>query len=351
MKRVFKIAVFTFCLAAFSHAAVVPVQNLTPWSLAAEYQGMLHGHEGLYDFDSSALASHFLRLHYAPCFFLRFTAGIGGSHAYAEPSIKGTKAGFSATAGFGLYTPRLFDFLTITAGYDGYYLKASEKQNYYHSGQFGVLLDDAPATVDTLYVGVAREGNTAAALHIPYLGARFHIGRHFDVEVGGLYQYFDIMKKNLTERNAVPFSLDGVTTILIEDVVRTEISDGAKLADQFRAYAAMTIHERESGAYLTGGFSVALPMGDNQVENKSHLTNFSFWAQIGLMMRDPRGDARAAGFHSREYARLKARQDRMAAALQRDHNRDRCREERKDKGECASKQRGECPLADDDDNE
>jgi hypothetical protein len=304
MKRVLKTAVFTLCLAALSHGATVPVQNLSTWSLGAEYFGMLNGHEALYDFDSSALGAHFLRLHYAPAPYLRLSAGLGASHSYADPHIKGSRAGFAATAGFGLYLPKLLDFLSLTAGYDGFYMKASERQEYYHS-------QVTESNDTTFYVGTAREGRTASVLHTPYIGAIFHAGRFVDIEIGGKYYLHDIWTKNRSTATFFP----GEEGVMMETRDYAQFNPDFSLMDQVRLYATLTLHERESGAYLTSGFSYALA---DRIENKSHLANFSFWAQVGIIMRDPRGNAPRHGEYSGAYIDLKIRQDRMAETLQHD---------------------------------
>jgi hypothetical protein len=278
---------------------------MSVWSLGAEYFGTLNGHDELYNFDSSSLGAHFLRLHYAPLPYMRFSTGFGASHSYADPHIKGSKAGFAATAGVGLYLPKLFDFLSLTVGYDGYYMKASEKQEYYHR----TLETNESGTTDTVfYVGTGREGHTASALHTPYLGLIFHAGKFTDIEIGGKYYYHDLWKKNRTDTE---FGPDSEPLWCITREFDTENN----IADQVRLYSTLTLHERQSGAYLSGGFSVALT---NRTQDKSYLTNFSFWTQVGLIMRDPRANAPRHGEYSKTYIDLKTRQDRMAETLQRD---------------------------------
>jgi hypothetical protein len=308
MKRLLQSAVFTLCAAALSQGAAVPVRDMTPFTLGAEYLGMLHGHEGLYDFDSSALGAHFLRLHYAPLPYLRFSAGLGGSHSYAGPFIRGSRAGAAAAGGAGFYAPELFNYFTFTAGYDGYYLKASEKLAVYGS-YFAPRFDSEGAQVggDTIsYISYSRDGRTAAALHAPYAGVIVSIGRFFGIEVGGLYQYFEIIKRSRAVAGGAPGGDGGVA-----DGVAVFEEIKGMVQGQVRLYAAAAIRERESGAYLAGGLSYAIT---DAVEGKGRLNNLSFWAQVGLLMKDPRGAPRYGG-PGGGYAELKRRQDRMAAEL------------------------------------
>jgi hypothetical protein len=321
MKRVLKTAVFTLCLAFFTQAATVPVQNMTPLSLAAEYMHTLNGHEALWDADSSALAAHFFRLHYAPANWLRFSGGFGGSHPYAEPSIKGARTDLAVTAGLGLYLPRAFDFLSLTAGYDGYYLKTSERAQTSRRAVIPLLWDDdgVAAGFDTIsFVNYEKRGYTSAALHVPYAAAIFHMGRYADLQIGGLYQYFDLIKKTRTSTTR-EMREDGFADEVIEslDVIPNIIQE------QVRVFATLTLHERESGAYLSGGFSYALT--NQALEGKSHLNDFSFWAQIGLVMTEKRTTPRRGGRYRGSYADLIMRQEYMAAELNRDFLRDKQR--------------------------
>ncbi|MCL2182937.1 MAG: hypothetical protein FWB85_05640 [Chitinispirillia bacterium] len=319
MKKALKTAVFTLSLALFAQAATVPLQNMTPLSLGVEYMHTLNGHAGLFDFDSSALGSHLLRLHYSPAEWLRFSAGFGGSVSYAEPFIKGSNANASATAGLGLYTPRLFDLMRVTAGYDGYYLRAAEKYQLIHSS---AVRDSTGRVIDTTRTGDFREGYTAAMLHTPYLGLIFHAGRFADIEIGGIYQIFEITKKSRESFNAAEVSNTTNTFLGTPNFEDMDSRGIEKIQEQFRLYAALTLHERESGAYLTGGFSYAIT--DQQAENRSRLTDFSFWGQIGIIMKENRGTAgRRHGRHQGSYADLITRQELMAGDLNRDIVRDR----------------------------
>ncbi|MDR3012068.1 MAG: hypothetical protein LBU70_02515 [Chitinispirillales bacterium] len=356
MKKLLQAAVFTLCIAAFSHGTV-PIQNMSAFSLGAEYAGMLHGHEGLYLFDSTALTAHFLRLHYAPIPFVRFSAGIGGSntrHLYQRPSevfiggeyvggelIRGhrlqlpdgervddTRLGMAFTGGGALYLPKLLDFLSLTAGYDIYYLRARQElvlpfqvAGPVVPGTPGVPGDPPiPATPDAPgpsreFNGRIWEGETAATLHIPHFGVVVHAGRFADIGLGGSFYTFNILRKNRTEYRywTINAPVSGGTPLVTtpEPPVRHSMADSLESWDQMRLYASLTFNERESGAYLTLGASFAL---DNQSDHNA-FSNTSLWTQIGMIMKDPRGGSPRHGTHTRAYLDLKWRQERMADDL------------------------------------
>ncbi|MDR2592473.1 MAG: DUF2635 domain-containing protein [Chitinispirillales bacterium] len=297
-----------------NRTAAVPVQDMSVFSLAAEYYGTLNGHFALYDFDSSALSAHFLRLHYSPTPWLRLSGGLGGSRAYASPSIYGAEMGLSMTGGVGFYTPKFFRFLSLTAGYDCLYLTAAERSEIYRSHAIPRINQATGATTfDTVvYVGEAKRGATTAVLHAPSAGIILRLSRFADCEIGGVYHYFNI--KNKDRAVTVTDYDDEGAAVTAPDYKTT--GTGGELTDQTRLYAAVTLHERNSGAYVAGGASYALT---NAVENDNTiLPNFSVWGQIGLIMRDPREKPRDGFWHRRRggaYEELKAREERMAEAL------------------------------------
>ena len=300
-------------------AAVVPMRDMSALSLAAEYYGTLNGHAVLYDFDSTALEAHFLRLHYSPAPWLRLTGGIGGSRAYGSPLIKGVNAGLALTGGVGFYLP--LKRLSLTAGYDCFHMTARENSTTYRSHVIPRPNPEtgAAAGFDTVrYVGEVREGATTAILHAPGLGVIFRLSRFAECEIGGIYHYFNIDKKDRSVADT-SYNDDGAMVTVSE--YRTT-NKGGNILDQTRLYAAVTLHERASGAYVAGGVGYALT---NKVDNDNTiLPNFSLWGQIGLIMRDPR-DPRNDGFRHRRrggtYAELKAEEKRMAEELNSDEER------------------------------
>lgn len=287
-------------------------------SLGAEYYGALYGHYALYDFDSSALAAHLFRLHYSPAPWLRLTGGVGGAYAYATPSVKGAEAGLALTGGVGFYTPKLFRWLSLTAGYDYIGMAAKEKSAVYKTRAVPLLDPATGAAVgfDTVrYAGSVTDGSTAAFIHALGAGVIFHLGRFADCEIGGVYHIFNVAKKERTVLNT-DYDDEGEP---VTATVRKSIGDGGESADQVRLYAAVTLHDRESGAFVAGGAGYALT---NSAENdKTILPNFSFWWQAGLIMRDPRDGAPRHGRRDAAYAGLKIREERMAEALRRDAER------------------------------
>jgi len=317
MKRTLLTATLVLGLCALTRAATVPVQYMSAMSLAAEYYGALNGHYALCDFDSSALAAHFLRLHYSPIKWLRLTGGVGGSYAYASPSIEGAKTGLALTGGAGLYLPRLYRWLSLTAGYDFFYMNAGEESVTYKSRAVPIL---DPATgaawgFDTVrYVGATKDGATTAALHAPGAGLIFHLSRFANCEIGGIYHYFNVSKK---DRSNTVTTYNDSGKALTDSIYKTIGGDGVFM-DQARLYAAVTLQERESGAFVVGGASYALT--NAVTRDHTILPNFSFWGQVGLIMRDPRGN-RECGFdrwrRGGAYAELEAREERMADELRR----------------------------------
>jgi len=299
-------------------AATAPVQYMSALSLAAEYYGTLNGHYALYDFDSSALAAHLFRLHYSPAPWLRLTGGIGGGYAYASQCISGAKAGLALTGGAGLYTPRLFRRISLTAGYDYFYVTAKEKSETYKSRSVPRLdpITGAQVGFDTIrYVGSAKDGATSSFIHAPSAGLIFHLGRFADFEIGGVYHYFNISQK---DRTVSVTEYDSSGAAVTTPYYKTISNDG-EVTDQVRLYATLTLHERESGAFVVGGAGYALT---NVVDNdKTILPNFSFWGQVGLIMRDPRDSGLRHGRRDASYVWLKVREERMAEALRFDTER------------------------------
>jgi hypothetical protein len=316
MKKTLLAAAWVLGLCALPRAAAVPVQYMSPLSLAAEYYGALNGHYALCDFDSSALGSHFLRLHYSPAKWLRLTGGVGGSAAYASPAIEGAKFGLALTGGAGFYLPRLTRWLSLTAGYDFFYMNAREETVTYKS-RLVPRLDPATGAafgLDTVrYVSATKNGATTAGIHAPGAGLIFHLGRFANCEVGGVYQYFNVSKK---DRSVTATKYDDAGKA-VTDSIYTAIGGDGGLMDQMRLYAAVTLQERESGAFVASGASYAL----TNAATREHtiLPNFSFWWQIGLIMRDPRGGReRGLGHGWRDiwaYAELEEREERMADEL------------------------------------
>jgi len=312
MKKLLSAAVFTVITAVFAHGAGVPVQNMTPFSLGLEYHGTITGHPTLYNFDSSSFVSHFARLHYSPFKFLRLSGGIGGSHAYNSannpmgdnPKGRDNKTGFSATGGAALFLPKLLPVLSITAGYDGSYLKYGEEDTLY------ILNNNR----DTVLINFNSYGKTIGKLHAPYAGLIFHPNRFMDVEIGGMYKIFEVTK---TRTNNDWTWVDDSTRILAGSVTN---SVGEQIKEM-RIYGSVTLHEPRSGAYLSAGASAA-PKIKSENRTNNYLTRSSMWLSIGAIIRDPRYGRCTKGEFSDSYLELKQRQNEMAQELLRDIDRE-----------------------------
>lgn len=310
MKKFLSAAVFTAIIAACAHGAGVPVHNMTPYSLGVEYNVMINGHPDLYYFDGSSFVTHLGKLHYSPFKFIRLSAGIGGTHPYAQNRTEtgftvndGAHMGFSATGGAALFLPKILPVLSLTAGYDGSYLKFTETDTLY-SGDDG----------DSFYYSFNKIGKTIGKLHVPYAGLTFHPSRYLDFEIGGLYRIFDVRKT----LNVYDSDDDG-------NIVDVHTFSTDERLKEFHVYTSLTVHEPESGAYLSVGASAAPTVKskykdyEKEFKTKSWLTRSSIWLSIGVILRDPRyhGKNTNEGF-SDSYVELKQRQDEMARELQRD---------------------------------
>jgi hypothetical protein len=250
MMKVLKTTVFSLCLAGFAgfsaRAATVPVQNMSPLSIAAEYHGAVHGHEELYKSEAASVATHVLRLHYSPIPYLRLSAGIGSASLYADPSIKDADFGLAATGSIALYLPKLLSFLSLTGGYDGYYMRASEESAGYLEGSAG----DGNGAENMMFKATETAGKTVGTLHTPYIGIVFHASRFVDIEAGGLYRHFTVTREQSITRWDDGYGTPGVT-------LPTPNNFKDRVSEQVRLYGTLTFHERESGASLVGGASYA----------------------------------------------------------------------------------------------
>ena len=258
MKKVLFAAVFTAITVVYAQAAGVPTQNMNPFALAMEYHAVGNGHPHLYNVDSSTFVSHFARLHYSPCRFVRLSGGIGGTHPQTMAHSLNTDAGFSGTAGAALFLPKLLPVLSLTGGYDGWYLKYN----------------------------VEDEGRARGYLHTPYLGLILHPNRFVDFEIGGMYRIFEVKRAGSNEQ-----------------------------VEEFQIYGSVTLNDFESGAYLSAGLS-STPFVKDEYKTNTWFSRSSIWLSIGLIMKDPfYTGAKATGKHSGAFRELKIRQEEMAQDL------------------------------------
>jgi len=337
MKKFLSAAVFTVMAAAgaFAGAGSVSTHNMNPYSLGVEYQGAIQGHPMLYSFDSSAIVSHFARLHYSPCKFVRFSGGIGGAapqnntHDFLGNSYKyESRMGLSAIGSVALVLPKLIPVLSVTAGYEGSYLRYTEEETRLPVFRFGI--DDPLTSPDSVRIF----GKTSGKTHTPYIGLIFHPNRFVDFEIGGMYKIFD-MKKNRnynfwgweymfdTDENGVMTKTDSTWAYQrtnVRNSTEAQFNDIKKI-EEARIYGSMTISEPRSGVYLNIGASAA-PSVDKEYKTNSWLTRSSVWVSAGAMIRDPRYGKKSKGEFSNSYIELKQRQNEMALELMRDIDRE-----------------------------
>jgi hypothetical protein len=327
MKKLLSAAVFTVIIAAYAQGAGVPVQNMTPYSLGVEYHGAINGHPMLYSFDSSAIVSHFARLHYSPSKFFRFSGGIGGASPHNNAhyflgsgySYKiDSKMGLSATGGAALFLPKLLPVLSITAGYDGSYLKYVEEETRIPTSIYG---DDHLTTPDTAFVF----GKTMGKMHTPYVGFIFHPNRYVDFEVGGMYKIFDMRKSRHYNYWGWEYELDNdgkkTDSVWTYHYTATKNSDDEKALKEIkeikemRVYGSITVNEPTSGAYLSAGLSVA-PKVKDEFKTNNWLTRSSMWLSVGVLLKDPsHNKKKSTGRYSGSYNEMKIRQNEMAQDL------------------------------------
>jgi hypothetical protein len=293
MKKVLLAAVFA-TMAAAGALAGPPVLDMTPYSIGAEYSAWLGGHKNLYEFDSSSVAAHLLRLSYSPVKFLRLSAAIGASSPYADPEIAGASSKLSAGGGVALFWPKLLPFLSIAAGYDGLYLKYGESDSTFVDRVLTTIRPDSTIeeeTVSTLTTG--KDGRLTGALHTPYLGLIFHACRYADIEIGGRFYYFDVEKR--VTRRAFADAGDGGEP----NVTGTDRRAVAETVAQPRLYAALTLHDPAVGAFLTAGGSVSPDVMSDETRTLSKLTAMSVWVKVGVVLTDR---SRAFGKNKAEFS-------------------------------------------------
>ena len=233
MKKLLIAASLTFLLCVYAGASV-PVQDMSPDALALEYYGMLNG-QNTFDDERSILAIHMLRLHYSPAPTLRLTIGVGNSNFYVDPRVR-CQTGLSLTAGAALFVPKIHPLISLSAGFDGYYISGS--------------------SVDARSVGI---------LSVPYAGVIIHMGEFLDLEVGSSYQFFDLQKRHPDD----PALL-------------------ARIQEQVRIYSTLTLHDPESGVYLSGGLSSSANANTPKVERRTFPSNTSVWFQFGIILKQDR---------------------------------------------------------------
>ncbi|MDR0305826.1 MAG: hypothetical protein LBI42_03200 [Chitinispirillales bacterium] len=332
MKKLLSAAIFTVITAVYAQGVGVPPQNMTSNSVAVEYNVMMIGHPDLYNFDAalpikpdgssqpewfnfrgSSLVSHMARLHYSPVRFIRFSAGIGGSHAYSDPKITGVDISLSATGGAALYLPKLLSVLSLTAGYDGYYLKYSELDTL-HWNQGGDIKDSKYYQT--------KDGRTSGTMHVPYASLILHPSHFVDIEIGARYNVFKVNKevscRSVQQLPIMGYDKDNNYVVVDSGFFYTEAITQLKgeFLEQFRVHGSITLHDPKSKAYLNLGLSAA-PNIEKKDKTNTWLTRSSIWASIGISIKDaiPCKKKKSAVGYSGSYIELKQMQEEMAQEL------------------------------------
>jgi len=308
MKKLLSAVVFAAVTAAFAHGAGVPAQNMTPYSISIEYDGLLAGHPGLFALDSSSVAAHVARLSYSPIKYLRLSADLGGGRPFADPRLKGARSGLAAGGGAALFLPKPLPFLSVTAGYDGRYVKYSEADTIY-----GLKRPAPGSDGDTVsYILLSKSGKTSAALHTPYIGVILHAGRFVDFEIGGLYHSFDV-DKTLTVNG---FEWDDAAGVAVS--TGTTARPAVEIVNEARVYASATLHEGKFGSYLSAGVNAA-----PAVNEKSWLSSSSVWVSVGVVLTDRARAGKRKGAFSESYVELKELEKEIADELASEYKADK----------------------------
>jgi len=235
MKRLLTGALFTLLVSIYANASI-PVQDMSPDALALEYYGTLNG-QNTFDDDRAVLAMHMLRMHYSPSPALRLTIGVGNSNFYIDNQIRCQK-GLSLTAGAALFIPKIHPLVSLTTGFDGYYISGS-----------------------------SDEARAVGLLSVPYAGVIVHVSDFVDLELGGSYSTFDVQKKHSDDTS--PFS---------------------RIEDQTRIYSTLTLHDPESGVYLSGGLSCAV--NSSKSIRESFPNSATVWFQFGIILKQDKESAK-----------------------------------------------------------
>ena len=236
MKRLLTGALFTLLVCVYASASV-PVQDMSPDALVLEYYGMLNG-QSTVDEDRAILATHMLRMHYSPASSLRLTIGVGNSNFYIDNQLRCQK-GLSLTAGAALFIPTTHPLISLTTGFDGFYISGS-----------------------------SEDSRTAGFLSVPYAGVIVHVSEFVDFEVGGSYQAFDVQRK-----------------------YPEDLSPSARLEDHARIYSTLTLHDPESGVYLSGGLSCAA--NPPKTIRETFPNNATVWFQFGIILKQDKEAAKS----------------------------------------------------------
>ncbi len=247
-------------------SAVIPVQDMGSNSLGVEYSGTASGQLLLEDQSEASYILHLFQIQYSPVTLLRLSLGAGSSRLGFKDSLFEFKGdpGVSASAGAAFYIPKFQKMLSLTAGVESYYV-SSQNVNY----------------------------SSVGLLHSPFAGLIVHLNNYVDLELGGSYYLYDFQLKNSS----------------------TKVSSN-RTFEQTRFYSSLTLHDPESGVYLSGGMNTAGALSQSWKDGEPYKS--SVWLQFGIILKQDREFQETEREIRRffpGYQQLKNRQEKMAEEI------------------------------------
>ena len=218
-------------------AAGIPIQSMTPSTLGIEYAGLASGQLLSDDSSHTSLMAHYFRLQYSPFRYMSFSLGMGSSRfalgSKSSPEFSGN-SGFAGSAGVTLYLPRVHELMSLTTGVNSYFFSSSNEQ-----------------------------ANTLGQLLVPFAGLIVHLKPYVDLELGGMYHTLDGQSK-------------------VEKMVVSNYENRQKV----RLYSSLTLHDPESGVYVSGGMSSSGDLSNSFKKGAPYQS--SVWFQFGILLRQDR---------------------------------------------------------------
>ncbi|MBN1308820.1 MAG: hypothetical protein JXA18_12930 [Chitinispirillaceae bacterium] len=260
------IAISTLLFSSVLAASGVPVEDMSPFTLGIEYQGMIAGQTITRASVHSLFRPHYLTVRYAPLPYLLVSAGAGSAKfsiaEYDSTRFDGNR-GISAAIGLHGFTPRLIDFLMITAGTHGYLLNSTQD--------------------DYRYI---------AAVADPVAGVRCLIGDMLDIEAGAKGHIIYGRMNGPAVTDPLTFSNN----------------------NRIRGYLSMTLHSFSGGAYMSLSMDLS-PYAEPDWSDGPYEASLSL--RIGALIRTRRSDAITDAKEKkvdyfRNYDKMKEQQEKMA---------------------------------------
>lgn len=253
-------------LASTLFASGIPIEDMSRSTLGIEYKGMVAGQTITRATVHSFFKPHYLMVRYAPLPYLLISAGAGATKfstaEYDSTRFDGTR-GVSAAIGVHGFSPRLIDFLMITAGTHAYLLNS--KQDDYHY---------------------------TAAVADPIAGIRFLIGDMLDIEAGAKGHILYGRMNGPASKSPLNFSNN----------------------NRVRGYLSTTLHSFPGGAYMTLSLDLS-PQAKSDWSDGPHEASLSL--QVGALIRTRRSvaitDKKGKKVdYFRNYDKMKEQQEKMA---------------------------------------